>query len=109
MAEDPSVEPTRQEIDQTQGPLLLEFGARWCGHCRALAPRLAELLEEFPDVVHLKIEDGPGQPLGRSFHVKLWPNLVFLRDGQVRRQLARPHVSEVREGLVAITNRGEST
>ena len=34
--------------------------------------------------------------------MKLWPNLVFLRDGQVVKQLARPDVSEVEDGLAAI-------
>jgi hypothetical protein len=33
-------------------------------------------------VRHLRVEDGSGRALGRSFHVKLWPTLVFLRDGQ---------------------------
>jgi thioredoxin 1 len=40
--------------------------------------------------------------LGRSFRVKLWPNLVFLRDGQVIKQLARPDEDEVTQGLKAI-------
>ena len=43
----------------------------------------------------MKVEDGPGRPLGRSFSVRLWPNLVFLRDGRVVRQLARPSPVEV--------------
>jgi len=64
---------------------------------------LAVLLNEYPKVRHIKIEDGKGRPLGRSFRVKLWPNLVFLRDGKVVEQLARPGVSEARAGLDAIT------
>lgn len=99
---EPGPEPTREEIDRMEGPVLLEFGARWCGFCRALAPQLADLLEKLPDVVHIKVEDGPGRTLGRSFGVKLWPNLVFLRDGRVVRQLARPSIREVREGLKAL-------
>ena len=54
-------EPTREEIGRTVGPLLLEFGASWCGHCQALAPHLSELLESSPEVRHVKIEDGPGK------------------------------------------------
>ena len=95
-------EPTREEIDRTDGPVLLEFGTSWCGHCRILAPRLKALLGEYPQVHHIKIEDGPGRPLGRSFGVKLWPTLVFLRDGRIVKQAARPEPAEVRDGLQAI-------
>ncbi len=100
--DDPGREPTRDEVDRIEGPALLEFGASWCPHCQSMAPKLARLLEDHPGVRHIKVEDGPGRPLGRSFRVKLWPNLVFLRDGQVVRQLARPELDEVREGLEAI-------
>jgi thioredoxin 1 len=100
--DEPGRGPTREEIDRTEGPVVLEFGASWCPHCQALAPGLAGLLREYPSIRHIRIEDGPGRPLGRSFRVKLWPNLVFLRDGQVVRQLARPDVGEVRDGLEAI-------
>lgn len=96
-------EPTREEIERLPGPVLLEFGASWCPHCQALAPYVAEQLQAHPEVQHIKIEDGPGQRLGRSFRVKLWPNLVFLRDGEVRLQVARPGVEELRRGLEAIT------
>ncbi len=97
-------EPTREEIDQVEGPVLLEFGSAQCGHCRTLAPRLKQLLEEFPEVQHIKVEDASGKPLGRSFKVKLWPNLVFLQAGEVVQQLARPEIDEVRKGLEAISS-----
>jgi thioredoxin 1 len=95
-------QPTRAEIERMKGPILLEFGAIWCGHCQALAPRLARLLEAHPEVQHVKVEDGPGKGLGRSFGVKLWPTLVFLQDGLVVKQVARPGLPEVREGLEMI-------
>ena len=99
---------TRDEVDRLPGPVLLEFGTDWCGYCRALAPQVAALLAKYPGVRHIKVEDGPGRPLGRSFRVKLWPNLVFLRDGQVIMQLARPSPEEVRRGLEAIAAPGGS-
>lgn len=92
-------EPTREEIDRLPGPVLLEFGTGWCGHCQAIQGPLQTMLASFPQVRHIKVEDGKGRPLGRSFRVKLWPNFVFLRDGQVTLQLARPEPEEVRQGL----------
>src|SRR5262245_35487824 len=92
-------EPTRAEVDQITGPVLLEFGASWCPHCQRIQANLASLLREHPQVRHIKIEDGPGKPLGRSFRVKLWPNLVFMRDGQVVEQLARPGVEEMHAAI----------
>jgi thioredoxin 1 len=63
---------------------------------------LAALLKEFPNIRHIKIEDGKGKPLGRTFRVKLWPNLVFMRDGKMLKQMARPNLEEVQNALEAI-------
>jgi thioredoxin 1 len=99
----PSAEPTREEVGRLPGPVVLEFGAEWCGYCQALRPHLAALLQQHPEVQHIRIEDGPGKPLGRSFRVKLWPTLVFLREGQVVQQAVRPGPAEVEAGLRSIT------
>jgi thioredoxin 1 len=101
---DESHAPTRAEIDASEGPVLLEFGTAWCGHCRALAFKVEELLERHPEVKHVKVEDGPGRPLGRSFEVRLWPSFVFLRDGKVLRQLARPSHAKLDEAFAALTS-----
>src|SRR5690606_25354671 len=75
-------QPERSEIAALAGPMVLEFGTNWCGYCRAAQPLVERALADYPGVGHLKVEDGPGRVLGRSFRVKLWPTLVFLRDGQ---------------------------
>ncbi|MBI5259879.1 MAG: thioredoxin family protein [Burkholderiales bacterium] len=83
-------EPLREQVDALPGATLLEFGTGWCGHCRAAQPRVAQALARHPAVRHLRVEDGPGRPLGRSFKVRLWPTLVFLRDGVEQARLVRP-------------------
>lgn len=83
-------EPTRSEIDQLTGPAVIEFGTPWCGYCMAAQTPIAHAMETHFDVRHIKVEDGKGQPLGRSFRVTLWPTLVFLRDGREVARLVRP-------------------
>jgi thioredoxin 1 len=97
-------EPSRYEVDGWSGPAVLEFGAGWCGYCQGARPLIAEALADFPGVRHVKVADGKGRPLGRSFRVKLWPTLVFLKDGQEVARAVRPgDAEEVRRGLEAIT------
>lgn len=81
----------RSEIDQRSGPLVLEFGTNWCGHCTGAQPHIRTAFEQAGHKIpHLKVEDGPGRPLGRSYRVKLWPTLVFLQDGQELARVVRP-------------------
>ena len=97
------VEPTREAVDQLAGPTLVEFGSPGCGHCRAAQPRIAAALAGHPKVRHLKIEDGSGKPLGRSFKVKLWPTLVFMDAGREVARLVRPQDTEpIGEALAKI-------
>jgi thioredoxin 1 len=83
-------EPERAEVDALAGPVLIEFGTPWCGFCRAAQPLIAGAFANHPQVRHVKVEDGSGRRLGRSFGVKLWPTLVFLRDGKEIDHLVRP-------------------
>ena len=83
-------EPTRADIDARSGETLLEFGAPWCGHCIAAQSPIEAALAARAGVVHIKVEDGRGKPLGRSFRVKLWPTLVLLRDGVEVARVVRP-------------------
>lgn len=85
-----SIEPARAEIDMYEGPTVVEFGAPWCGYCQAAQPFLAAAFANHARVRHLKIEDGKGRYLGRSFRVTLWPTLVFLSHGKEIARLVRP-------------------
>jgi thioredoxin 1 len=81
---------TRSEVDAMPGTLLLQFGVGWCGHCQAAEPAIVQALRAYPQLRHLRIEDGAGRTLGRSFRVKLWPTLVLVAQGQELTRLVRP-------------------
>ena len=92
--------PAAAEVEALRGAAVLEFGTDWCGVCRGAQGSIREALASHPQVQHLKVEDGPGRPLGRSFRVKLWPTLIFLRDGKEVGRLVRPReAASIRDAL----------
>ena len=96
---------TRAEVDNWPGTAVLEFGANWCGHCQGAQPLLQEAFGDCAGVRHVKVEDGPGRHLGRSFRVKLWPTLVFLKDGvEVAREVRPESAEPIRAALQRIVN-----
>lgn len=100
-----AVEPSRADIDQLREPTVLEFGTPWCGHCQAAAPLIEQALNERANIAHLKVEDGKGRALGRSFKVTLWPTLVFLKSGQEVARLVRPASAQaVTEALAKLVH-----
>ncbi|OLL28428.1 thiol reductase thioredoxin [Burkholderia sp. SRS-W-2-2016] len=89
-----STAPTRAELDALPGVTVVEFGTNWCGICQGAQASIAKALAPHAALRHLKIEDGPGRPLGRSFKVKLWPTLVLMRDGAEVARVVRPTRAE---------------
>ena len=83
-------QPLRADIEALPGAAVVAFGTDWCGYCAAAERFIEPALADHPGVPLLRVEDGRGRPLGRSFRVKLWPTLVFLRDGVEVARVVRP-------------------
>ena len=85
-----TTQPERSDVDQLTGAVALDFGTNWCGICQGAAADIAAAMAAAPAVRHMKVEDGPGRPLGRSFKVKLWPTIIVLKDGVEVARVVRP-------------------
>jgi thioredoxin 1 len=95
-------QPDRAAIDATPGVIAIDFGTDWCGYCRAAAPLIEQALEAHPAIRHMKVEDGSGRALGRSFRIKLWPTVVVMKNGVEVARVSRPaDANEVGAALAA--------
>jgi thioredoxin 1 len=104
--------PSRAMVEAMPGNVVIEFGVDWCPHCQqaagpvsmalaaAGAPLNLGVAAAANTLQYLRLEDERVRPLGRSFKVKLWPTLLFLRDGVEVARVVRPTTAaEVMAGL----------
>lgn len=69
-------------------PLVIDFWATWCGPCRAIAPIVEELANEYEGkVVVAKCDVEECDEIAAEFSIRNIPTLIFIKDGAVKDKL----------------------
>ena len=73
-----------QDINSQKVPVVVDFGADWCGPCKQLDPILEEIAEENTDklkVFKINIDENPMVP--QKFGVRGIPTIMLFKDGKL--------------------------
>jgi thioredoxin 1 len=76
-----------QEVLQSETPVLVDYWAEWCGPCKAVAPVLDQIAEQYAGrlkVAKLNIDENNATP-GR-YHVRGIPTLMLFKNGSMEAQ-----------------------
>ncbi|MFH1509163.1 MAG: thioredoxin [bacterium] len=78
----------KEEVLQSEGLVLVDFFAPWCGPCNMLAPIIKELAKDNEGKVKigkLNIDENP--EISQKYQVMSIPTLIFFHKGENKEQL----------------------
>lgn len=80
------MEITKEELvellETTEGIVVVDFWAAWCGPCRILARHYKGFAEDNPEVVIKKVEVDKNEGVAQTYGIRNLPTIVYFKDGE---------------------------
>lgn len=72
---------------QQDGIAILEATASWCGQCKAIAPKVQELVKQYPQARFYSYDVDTAPDIAQELGVRSMPTFTFFKDGEVETSL----------------------
>lgn len=95
-----SDENFNKEINNANKPVIVDFYAPWCGHCRVQAPILEELAKENDDAIIAKINVDENREMAAKYFISGIPAILLFKDGKLVEQKSGVHRKEELRNLI---------
>ena len=77
----------KEEVLNSDKPVLVDFWAVWCGPCKLLGPTIEELHKEMGDKVKIgKVNVDENQALAATYGIMSIPTVIILKGGKIVEQ-----------------------
>lgn len=80
--------------------VVIDFFAKWCGPCKMIAPRIEEMVNEYPDVVFLKVDVDECEQVATEYDISSMPTFVFVKNSAKVDSFSGANFDKLRETVL---------